>query len=77
MLQELHSPPVENVLKKSTVLNDSLVTYTGIVLAYFRVYDITYSLIKCSRTQLFILSITCLLAMLAIFYVCQVSELFY
>ena len=52
MLQELHRPLVENVLKKSTVLNDSLVTYTGIVLAYFRVYDITYSLIKCSRDSI-------------------------
>ena len=41
MLQELHMPLVENVLRKSTVLNDSLVTYTEIVLTYFTVYYIT------------------------------------
>ena len=49
MLQELHRPLVENVLRKSAVLNVSLVTYTGTVLTYFIVYDITYSIIKCSR----------------------------
>ena len=52
MLQELHKPLGENVLRKSTVLNCSLVTYTRTVLTYFIVYDITHSLIKCSRDSI-------------------------